>query len=306
MIHPHIKSHLAPRLLVAVIALLVALLGYNYFQIVSLKKSLNSLRSELSSTTAVLSSNVIYLTENLVALREQTAGNLATAEENINAVRALLGGVEQTVGSISGTVGDLQKLSNVDKELLQKYSKVYFMNENYVPKRLTEVPPEYLYSSDRGELFVTEAWPHLKNLLDTAKSEGVTIYLKSAYRSFAEQKSLKSAYSVVYGAGKANAFSADQGYSEHQLGTTVDFITIGMGGKVEGFEKTKAYEWLLANAHRFGFVLSYPKGNAYYIFEPWHWRYVGVTFATFLHNNKLNFYDLEQRQIDTYLLTIFD
>lgn len=306
MIHTHTKSFLTPRLLMVVVALLVALLVYNYFQIASLKKSVTSLRSELSSTTAVLSSNVIYLTENLVALREQTAGNLATAEQNINAVKALLGGVEQTVGSISGTVGDLQKLSSVDKELLQKYSKVYFMNENYVPKRLTEVPAEYLYSSDRGELFVTEAWPHLKNLLDAAKAEGVTIYLKSAYRSFAEQKSLKSAYSVVYGAGKANSFSADQGYSEHQLGTTIDFITTGTGGKMEGFEKTKAYEWLQANAYKFGFVLSYPKGNTYYIFEPWHWRYVGVTFATFLHNNNLNFYDLEQRQIDTYLLTIFD
>lgn len=306
MIHTHIKPFLTTRVLLLVILLLVGALVYNYFQVASLKSSVRALRSELSSTTAVLSSNVIYLTESLVTLREQTAGNLATAEQNINAVRALLGGVEQTVGSISGTVGDLQKLSNVDKELLQKYSKVYFMNENYVPKRLTQVPPEYLYSSERSELFLTESWPRLKSLLETAKSEGVTIYIKSAYRSFGEQKSLKTAYSVVYGAGKANAFSADQGYSEHQLGTTVDFITTGMGGKVEGFEKTQAYEWLLANAHKFGFVLSYPKGNAYYIFEPWHWRYVGVTFATFLHNNKLNFYDLEQRQIDTYLLTIFD
>ena len=111
---------------------------------------------------------------------------------------------------------------------------------------------------------------------------------------------------MTYGAGTANSFSADQGYSEHQLGTTVDMITSGLGGVLDGFDTTKAYQWMLSNAYKYGFILSYPKNNNYYVYEPWHWRFVGIKFAKYLHDQKLNFYDLEQRTIDSYLVSIFD
>ena len=180
------------------------------------------------------------------------------------------------------------------------------MNENYTPAHLTQIPTDYLYSTSRPEQFLTEAWPHLKNLFDSAKASSVTLYAKSAYRSFAEQQSLKSLYTVVYGAGTANSFSADQGYSEHQIGTTLDFITTRLSGQLTGFDKTEGYQWLLNNAHHFGFILSYPKNNTYYVYEPWHWRFVGVKLATYLYDNKLNFYDMDQREIDTYLANTLD
>ena len=69
---------------------------------------------------------------------------------------------------------------------------------------------------------------------------------------------------------------------------------------------TPAYQWMTDNAHKYGFVLSYPKDNSYYVYEPWHWRFVGVKLATDLHNQGKNFYDLDQRVIDTYLVNIFD
>jgi len=50
------------------------------------------------------------------------------------------------------------------------------------------------------------------------------------------------------------------------------------------FNKTKAYQWLLNNAYKYGFILSYPENNEYYIYEPWHWRFVGIKLATKLHN----------------------
>ncbi|MCF7843359.1 M15 family metallopeptidase [Candidatus Gracilibacteria bacterium] len=282
---------------------------YAFLQINKLEKDLNILTIEFASTTNSFSVNSNKLSENYTNLSKQTKGisnTLNDAQQNINAVKTQVGGVEQTVGSISGTVGDLQKLSKVDTQLLKKYSKVYFMNENYTPAHLTVVPEEYLYSATRQEQFLSESWPYLQNLLNSAKSSGVTIYIKSGYRSFAEQKSLKSSYSVMYGAGTANAFSADQGYSEHQLGTTLDFITTGLNGNLTGFDKTDSYQWLVDNAFRFGFVLSYPKGNQYYVYEPWHWRYVGVKLATYLHDNNLNFYDMDQREIDKYLINMFD
>ncbi len=284
-------------------------LVYALVKISTLTEHTESLAAELASTTASLSRNTSELKQNLMELRSQTTGlsnTLSSTQQNIDAVKTQVGGVEQTVGSISGTVGTLQKLSQIDLELLKKYSKVSFLNENYVPAHLADIPTNYLYSTTRSEQFLTGAWPFLKVLLDTAKASGVTLYVESAYRSFAEQQSLKSLYTVVYGAGTANSFSAYQGYSEHQLGTTVDFITTGTAGQLDGFDNTQAYLWLVGNAYRFGFELSYPKGNNYYVPEPWHWRFVGVKLATYLHDNKLNFYGMDQRDIDTYLVNIFD
>ena len=292
-----------------VCAFLGLALIYAFIQINSLQKKVDHLSLEMASTTEILSSKASALTKDISDIHKQTVGisnTLSTAEQNIVAVKDKVGGVEQTVGSISGTVNTLKKLSEVDPEILKKYSKVYFMNENYVPAHLTTISQDYVYSKTRQEQFLTEAIPHLNDLLLNAKANGVPLYVKSAYRSFAEQKSLKSMYSVIYGAGTANSFSADQGYSEHQLGTTLDFITTGLGGNLSGFDTTASYTWLNANAYRYGFVLSYPKGNKYYIYEPWHWRYVGIKLATYLHDNNLHFYDLDQREIDTYLVSVFD
>ena len=289
--------------------ILGSFLVYQFVQISRLTKSVASLSTELSSTTSLLLQNTKELSQNITDLRGQTVGlsnTLSSTQQNIDAVQTQVGGVAQTVSSISGAVGTLQKLAQIDPELLKKYSKVYFLNENYTPAHLTLIPNDYLYSSSRSEQFLSEAWPFLKALFDSAKTSGVTLYVESAYRSFAEQQSLKSLYTVTYGAGTANSFSADQGYSEHQLGTTLDFITTGLGGQLEGFDKTAAYQWLLANAYRFGFELSYPKGNNYYIYEPWHFRFVGVKLATYLHDNKINFYDMDQRDIDAYLVNLFD
>ena len=302
-----VTRHSSPRILRKIMTLLmVGALVYGLVQIFILTKRVNELAAQVASTSLALSMTTNQISKNFTDLSEQTVGLSNTLAQNIDAVKTQVGGVEQAVGSISGTVGNLQKLAQVDPVLLKKYSKVFFLNENYVPAHLMNVPSEYTYSSTRPETFLTEASPALKNLLDGARANGVSLYVKSGYRSFAEQKSLKSSYSVTYGAGTANAFSADQGYSEHQLGTAVDFITLGTGGKLDGFDKTQSYQWLLNNAYRFGFVLSYPKGNAYYVYEPWHWRYVGIKLATYLHDATINFYSLDQREIDAFLVNVFD
>lgn len=211
------------------------------------------------------------------------------------------------IENISSTIGVLEKLSKTDPELLKKYSKVYFLNENYIPSELVEIGEDYVFEESSGNfLFHAEAWPFLKRLLDDARSNGVELLVLSAYRSFGTQASLKSEYKVLYGAGTANQFSADQGYSEHQLGTSLDLTTPGLGASLSKFSSNEAFEWLKDNAHKYGFVLSYPEGNAYYKFEPWHWRFVGVDLARHLEGEGKYFYDLDQREIDTYLVKLFE
>jgi D-alanyl-D-alanine carboxypeptidase len=213
---------------------------------------------------------------------------------------------EDQIEKIGSTVGDLDKLSKTDEELLQKYSKVYFLNEHYQPPRLREIDAEFVYREGGDPEFIhAQVEPFLNDMLEDAQDDGVKLWIVSAFRSYDEQRELKGAYTVTYGSG-ANTFSADQGYSEHQLGTTLDFTTENLGGGLTGFEATPAYEWLTKNAHKYGFVLSYPKDNAYYIFEPWHWRFVGTKLARDLHDDGKFFYDVDQREIDKYLISIFD
>ncbi len=280
--------------------------SYTIWRITSLSAKADHLTLELASTTALLSEETGLLTRNLSLLDQKIIGVSNSVVSSDQRVQSRIGGFEEKVGEISGTVDTLNKLSKTDPELLQKYSKVYFLNEHYVPERLTVIPSEYLYSDRTQGQIHEKVWPYLEKLLVAAKVEGVTIYVKSAYRSFDEQKSLKSSYRVTYGVGTANQFSADQGYSEHQLGTTVDFITTGLGGEPEGFEKTSPYQWLLNNASKYGFILSYYEGNPYYVFEPWHWRYVGVKLAGYLQEENKHFYNMEQREIDEYLVNLFD
>ena len=152
----------------------------------------------------------------------------------------------------------------------------------------------------------TQVLPFLKKLLEAARADGIELLVASAFRSFDAQAVLKSEYKVIYGAGTANQFSADQGYSEHQLGTALDFTTPDVGGMFSTFEKDPAYAWLQNNAHKYGFILSYPQDNAYYKFEPWHWRFVGADLAKRLYIDREYFYDLGQREIDEYLIKLFD
>ena len=288
-------SGLALFLLVVVGVLVIALAattyeGYN---------RLTALSTRVTSLEATLATTTRELQKGLAESHDTLANALIAEQEKASALQSQF-------GSISGTVDTLQKLSTLDAQLLKKYSKVYFLNDNYLPQQLTVIPKEYTYNEAREYSIIPQVLRRLRNMLDDAKDDGVEIFVQSAYRSFGEQQALKGGYSVVYGEGTANSFSADQGYSEHQLGTTVDFLTTGMNGQFTGFDKTTAYTWLTKNAYKYGFILSYPSGNSYYVYEPWHWRFVGIRLADDLHDEGMNFYDMDQREIDKYLGDIFD
>lgn len=213
---------------------------------------------------------------------------------------------EDQIRDLAGTLGDLDKLAKTDEELLAKYSKVYFLNENYIPAKLEQIPDKYILSGKKDQYFHADAYDHLEDLLKAAAKDDIDLKVVSAYRSFDEQTDLKGQYTQVYGTG-ANAFSADQGYSEHQLGTTVDLTVDSVGGAYTSFKDTEAYQWLLDNAYKYGFILSYPEDNDFYIFEPWHWRFVGTELARDLHrSSSKTFYTMDQREINEYLLNFFD
>lgn len=284
---------------VGISLLSLGIFGYQYYKLTIQYKTT---QTELASTTTTLQESIKTLEESLTTIRNEKTGlqNALQTEQVRN------DSYEQQIQTISSTVGHLYKLSQTDKELLQKYSNVYFLNENYIPSALSDIDTSLLQRKEKPEKIHTTIKPYLEALLRDAYANNIPLTVLSAYRSFDAQTTLKTSYKVQYGTTAANKFSADQGYSEHQLGSTIDFTTPTHAEILSKFESTSAYTWLLENAHRYGFTLSYPKGNKFYQFEPWHWRFVGVELATKLHTEKKYFYDMDQREINTYLGKIFN
>lgn len=151
------------------------------------------------------------------------------------------------------------------------------------PNEPLQYMPADLVSVDGGQRMRKEAAAALKLMQAAAQKEGVYITSASGFRDYATQSSLYLGYVAQDGQEAADTYSARAGYSEHQTGLTMDFSPIA-----DNFKGTKQYTWLMAHGHEYGFVLRYPEGKTSitgYMYEPWHWRYIGVTEATAMHNN---------------------
>ncbi|MFT7507752.1 MAG: D-alanyl-D-alanine carboxypeptidase [Acidimicrobiales bacterium] len=291
--------------------ILFALLGYFGYKAITLHNDVLSLTeekqriiNEKNATTQTLLEAQTTI-EALMSELSLTNEDLEELENDYRKEKKKNDAFEDQINTIMGTVGDLDKLSKTDEELLQKYSKVYFLNENYIPSKIRKIDDEYILAGREQQYFHGDALPFLESMLNRAERDGTDLKVISAYRSFDSQEQLKGAYTQTYGSG-ANAFSADQGYSEHQLGTTLDLSDTTTNGPYIAFQDTETYRWLLKNAYLYGFTLSYPDDNGFYVFEPWHWRFVGEELAEELYDNREHFYDMEQREIDQYLIKIFD
>ncbi|OGY23901.1 MAG: hypothetical protein A2172_05035 [Candidatus Woykebacteria bacterium RBG_13_40_15] len=137
------------------------------------------------------------------------------------------------------------------------------------------------------------------NMVSAAAREGIPLVISSAYRSYTDQQNTFNYWVSKSGSQQAQTFSAFPGHSQHQLGTAVDFTLAGGSSFFsESFGQTAQGSWLSNNASRFGFVLSYPKGKESitgYIYEPWHYRYIGVENAKRLASSGLCLEEFLQR-----------
>ena len=136
-----------------------------------------------------------------------------------------------------------------------------------------------------------------------AAADGVTVWMQSGYRSVKYQTSLyerKTKYYLDKGYDnatareKAAAVVNPPGYSEHNCGLAADLNSPEHTGLDEGFEKTATFRWLCEHAGDYGFILRYPKDaedKTEIIYEPWHWRYVGVENAAKINASGLCFED---------------
>lgn len=156
--------------------------------------------------------------------------------------------------------------------LVNKYHK---LQSNYVPSDLQNIAVKYGYGQLRKE--AAEAF---NSMCASAKNDNITIYGGSGYRSYSHQSNLYNNYVKRDGKAAADTYSARAGYSEHQTGLAMDI----MNRNWDYIDDTdKEYEWLINNSYKFGFILRYLENKEQitgYMYEPWHFRYVGIDTAT--------------------------
>lgn len=161
------------------------------------------------------------------------------------------------------------------------------LTSEYVPPNLVSVGQAGFDGDFLVRAFLIE---DLTALRKAAEDAGTPVALVAAYRSYQQQASLFERRVEDLGYEDALRKTALPGHSEHQLGTAVDFKTPGEADVDRRWESAPAGRWMAQNAHLFGFVLSYPKGNTdvtCYAYEPWHYRYFGRGMATRIHDSGL-------------------
>lgn len=162
--------------------------------------------------------------------------------------------------------------------------KQHRLLQSYVPSDLVS-PAQYgitVYGNVQLRKVLID---DLQQMYKDIEADGFDLMISSGYRSYSTQVTTYN-YWLNYNQGSveaADAISARPGHSEHQLGTTMDFVNSETNYQLtKDFGSTKAGRWLAANAYKYGFALSYPQGETEvtgYTYEPWHWRYIGREHA---------------------------
>ena len=186
-------------------------------------------------------------------------------------------------------LGDFEGNANYHRTVLVNYKNLLPQAEIDNNPNLIVFPLSYKKGST-GEVYRKldkDMWPYLKAMMDDARADGIDIGIISAWRSYSTQKILfddkvkrlmDSGYSKEAAEKEAATCIALPGSSEHHTGLAVDFNVTS-----QSFENSKTFKWLKENAENYGFIMRYPSDKmditGGIIYEPWHWRFVGINIA---------------------------
>lgn len=158
----------------------------------------------------------------------------------------------------------------------------------HLTNNLVEIQENIRTANDKHICLEETTAIHLEKLFNNAQKEGHNLIVTSGYRDPSHQARLyHNSPNTKPGASIVSV--VEPGHSEHQLGTTVDISgsAIGYHPTTSAFGQTKEMQWLQSNAHKYGFILSFPEDSTTItgvIYEPWHWRFVGIENATKIYN----------------------
>lgn len=166
-------------------------------------------------------------------------------------------------------------------------NKYYQLSSSFTPENLVNVTSGYFVNDGKEYKLTQNALDAFVKMADAAKKEDLKIKIISGYRTYAYQENLYNKYKANNGQAAADRFSARPGHSEHETGLAIDINDVS-----QAFENTREFVWLQDNAHLYGYILRYPDGNEAttgYMYEPWHYRYLGVELAKKVHDSGLTY-----------------
>lgn len=177
--------------------------------------------------------------------------------------------------------------------LINKENK---LDKNFVPDDLVATDNNennfHNYKDPTLKPMISKAvLPYFLLMQQAALKKGFNIIVDSGYRSYDYQQVIWDKNVLEKGLDYAEKYVMLPGASEHQTGLAFDIAYIRNGKYTDDVTvEDEEYKWLINNAHLFGFILRYPKGKEEITkinFEPWHFRFVGVELATYIHENNL-------------------
>lgn len=174
----------------------------------------------------------------------------------------------------------VSKISNYYEIICNKYNK---LPNDFKPLNLVVLDNKY--TSYTNLELNSSAYESYKSMYSELVKIDKSIKILSAYRSIEKQTSIYNDFKQKGGLEYADKWSARPGHSEHNTGLAIDLTVSG-----SKFGDSKSYIWMLNNAYKYGYILSYPNNKRHitgYGYEPWHWRYVGTDLALLLKTNDL-------------------
>ncbi len=229
--------------------------------------------------TMALAVTLVVLAVDRADLRKQVDTLTAQMQQNQG------GSVDANGSEVTSsgyTASQLQAMEEVNKWYLKlvNYENVLPSDSSIETEKINSK-----YARSHHE-FDVRAMDALKNMCVAAEQDGIDLFVISPYRTYNTQAGLYNAevqewldagYSQEAAEDKAATIVARPGTSEHNLGLAADFNSVE-----ESFDQTATFRWLKNNAEKYGFIMRYPKDKqdiTKVIYEPWHYRYVGVEHA---------------------------
>lgn len=188
--------------------------------------------------------------------------------------------------SSSSTAGETKNTFDKKQYSINDPASIWVVVNKKRPLNPKTYAPDDLAAVGNGQYMRSAAATALGKMAAAAKTAGYTLAPESGYRSYDTQVQVYNNELRAFGQSYADTESARPGYSEHQTGWAID---LGSGGCniTDCFGSTPGGRWATANAYKYGFMLRYPTDKVAitgYRHETWHFRYVGITLATELHN----------------------
>ena len=252
---------------------------------ISVDKKNDALREK--ETTVSQNTETTKKSTNKTVTTKKSDKNDTTSKEQTDNI------VPETTQPVTAAVAQPGTMDNptiitIDEEKwhLTLINSSYRISDEYVP--------DLVYVCGSGERLDRKVAEHYEEMYNAAKKDGVDLVPCSGYRSYERQEINynnkvsfyeSQGYSNKDAKVKAATIIMPPGSSEHNLGYAMDIVCVD-----EWFEDTAEFKWLTEHAADYGFIMRYPKDKqdiTKVIYEPWHWRYVGVELAKELKDSGL-------------------